>query len=177
MIKKKKHSPEFKLHCVQQMLEQYRSAKSLSQEYGITYSLFEDWLRVYEHQGASGLLPRNGKRVFSPSFKLSVLTAIREEKLSLREAVLRFELSSDAGILEWQKRFDKFGLPGLDRRPKGRLPMANKENQANKRKPRKSDKLLTREEELLRENEYLRAENALLKKLQALVQTENKRKP
>lgn len=132
---------------------------------------------MYEHQGASGLLPRQGKRVFSPSFKLSVLRAIREEKLSLREAVLRFELSSDAGVLEWQKRFDRFGLPGLYPRPKGRLPMANKENQANKRKPRKSDKPLTREEELLRENEYLRAENALLKKLQALVQTEDKRKP
>lgn len=177
MIKKKKHSPEFKLHCVRQMLEQYRSAKSLSNEYGITYSLFEDWLRLYEYHGASGLLPRKGKRVFIPSFKLSVLTAIREEKLSLREAVLRFELSSDAGILEWQKRFDKFGLAGLNPRPKGRLPMADKENQANKRKPRKSDKPLTREEELLRENEYLRAENALLKKLQALVQPENKRKP
>lgn len=159
------------------MLEQYRFAKSLSEEYGITYSLFEDWLSVYEHQGAPGLLPRKGKRVFSPSFKLSVLRAIREEKLSLREAVLRFELSSDAGILEWQKRFDKFGLPGLAPRPKGRLAMPNKKNQVNKRKPRKSDKPLTREEELLRENEYLRAENALLKKLQALAQAENKRKP
>ena len=177
MIKKKKHSPEFKLHCVRQMLEHYRSAKSLSSEYGITSSLIKDWLSIYEHSGATGLLPRKGKRVFSPSFKLCVLTAIREEKLSLREAVLRFELSSDAGVVEWQKRFDKFGPSGLNPRPKGRSPMADKINQANKRKPRKSDKPLTREEELLRENEYLRAENALLKKLQALVQTENKRKP
>ena len=175
MIKKNKHSLAFKLHCVKQMTEQYRSARSLSEDYGITSSLFIDWLKSYEQNGASGLLPRKGKRVFSPSFKLSVLTAIRKEKLSLREAVLRFDLSSDAGIIEWQKRFDNFGLPGLQPRPKGRLQMA--ENQANKRKPRKSDKPLTREEELLRENECLRAENALLKKLQALVQAENKRKP
>lgn len=159
------------------MSEQYRSSKSLSEEYGITNSLFKDWLSVYEHQGAPGLLPRKGKRVFSSQFKLSVLTAIREECLSLREAVLRFELSSEAGIIEWQKRFDKFGPSGLEPRPKGRPPMADKENQLNKRKPRKSDKPLTREEELLRENEFLRAENALLKKLQALVQAENKRKP
>lgn len=46
-----------------------------------------------------------------------------------------------------------------------------------KRKPRKSTKPLTREEELLKENEYLRAENELLKKLQALVQTDKKQKP
>lgn len=177
MIKKKRHSFEFKLHCVKQMAEHSRSAKSIAREYGITYSLIEDWLRVYEHLGAPGLLPRKGKRVFSASFKLEVLKSIREEKLSLREACIRFDLSTDAMILSWQKKLDKFGLVGLEPRPKGRLPMANKENQSNKRKPRKSNKPLTREEELLRENEYLRAENALLKKLQALVQAENKRKP
>jgi len=46
-----------------------------------------------------------------------------------------------------------------------------------KRKQRKSTRPLTREEELLSENEYLRAENELLKKLQALVQTNKKQKP
>jgi transposase len=46
-----------------------------------------------------------------------------------------------------------------------------------KRKPRKSDKPMTREEELLKENEYLRAENELLKKLHALVQTRKKQEP
>lgn len=177
MIKKKKHSFEFKLHCVQQMSEHYRSAKSIAKEYGITCSLVEDWFRLYDYHGSVGLLPRKGKRVFSSCFKLEVLKAIREENLSLSAACLRFELSSDAGIIEWQKRFDKFGLPGLEPRAKGRLPMTDKQSQSNKRKPRKSNKPLTREEELLRENEYLRAENALLKKLQALVQAENKRKP
>ena len=38
-----------------------------------------------------------------------------------------------------------------------------------KRKKRKSDKPLSREEELLLENESLRCENDLLKKLQALI--------
>ncbi len=49
-----------------------------------------------------------------------------------------------------------------------------------KRKKRKSNKLLTREEELLLENEALRCENDFLKKLQALIQAEEqakKRKP
>jgi transposase len=50
----------------------------------------------------------------------------------------------------------------------------------NKRKKRKSDKPLTREEDLLLEIEALRCENELLKKLQALIQAEEKarkRKP
>ncbi|KKX48055.1 hypothetical protein L950_0223085 [Sphingobacterium sp. IITKGP-BTPF85] len=55
--------------------------------------------------------------------------------------------------------------------------MTKKANPQIKRKVRKMNKALTREEELLQENEYLRAENALLKKLSALAQAENKRKP
>ena len=50
----------------------------------------------------------------------------------------------------------------------------------NKRKKRKSDKPLTREEELLLEIEALRCENELLKKLQAVIQAKEKarkRKP
>jgi hypothetical protein len=46
----------------------------------------------------------------------------------------------------------------------------------NKRKKRKSDKPVTREEELLLEIEVLRCENELLKKLQALIQAEESQK-
>jgi len=177
MNKKKKHSFEFKLSCVKQMDEHYRSAKSLGRELGITYSLLDTWYKIYKYHGSAGLLPKKGKRIFSPSFKLSVLSAIREESLSLKEARVRFDLSSDVHIINWQKRLDEFGPAGLEPRAKGRQPMTKKANQQIKRKDRKTNKPLTREEELLQENEYLRAENALLKKLQALAQEENKRKP
>lgn len=159
------------------MDERYRSAKSLGKEFGINYSQIDRWYSLYKHYGSAGLLPKKGKRIFSPSFKLDVLKTIREESLSLKEALVRFDLSSDAPIIEWQKRLDMFGPAGLEPRPKGRPAMPKKENQQIKRKVRKPNKTLTREEELLQENEYLRAENALLKKLHALAQTENKRKP
>lgn len=47
----------------------------------------------------------------------------------------------------------------------------------NKDKKRKSDKVLTREEELLLENERLRAEIDYLKKLDALALASKKQKP
>jgi|SRR5690606_3906443 len=177
MTKNKKHGFEFKLSCVKQMDEHYCSAESLGKELEISCSLLKTWYSIYKHRGAVGLLPRKGKRIFSPSFKLSVLTAIREESLSLSEARLRFDLSSDAQIINWQKRFDEFGPVGLKPRAKEIRPMTKKANQQIKRKVRKSNKPLSREDELLQENEYLRAENALLKKLQALAQEENKHKP
>ena len=159
------------------MDEHYRSAKSLGKEFGITYSLFERWYSLYKHQGVSGLLPRQGKRVFDPGFKLRVLTAIREENISLMQARVRFDLSSDAHIINWQKRLDEFGPAGLEPSPKGRPVMENKDKFPILRKKIKSNKPLTKEEELLHQIEYLKAENALLKKLQALARQENKRKP
>jgi hypothetical protein len=176
MTKKKKHSFDFKLHCVKQISDLHRSAESISKEHSLTCSMVKRWLITYEQIGAEGLRPRKKRRIFSPSFKFDVLRTIQIENLTLSEAVLRFDLSTEALIIDWRKRLDKFGLAGLDPRPTGRPLMAKKENQI-KRKSRKSDKPLSREEELLRENEYLRAENALLKKLQALVQADNKRKP
>ena len=67
-----------------------------------------------------------------------------------------------------KKEFITFGIAGLQPKPKGRP----KSMSDYKRKKRKTDKPLTREEELLLENERLRCENALLKKLQALIQAE-----
>ncbi len=131
------------------MDEHYRSAKSLGRELGITYSLLDTRHRIYKYHGYAGLLPKKGKRIFSPSFKLSVLSAIREESLSLKEARLRFDLFSYVHIINWQKRLDEFGPAGLEPQAKGRQPMTKKANQQIKRKARKTNKPLTREEEFL----------------------------
>ena len=81
---------------------------------------------------------------------------------------MKFNVTSESVIIKWQKDFITFGITGLQPKPKGRP----KSMSDYKRKKRKTDKPLTREEELLLENERLRCENALLKKLQALIQAE-----
>jgi transposase len=92
--------------------------------------------------------------------------------LSLSETRLKFNISSDSIIIKWQKDFTTFGIEGLQSKPKGRP----KSMSDFKRKKRKSDKPLTREEELLLENESLRCQLDILKKLQALIQAEEKAK-
>jgi transposase len=101
---------------------------------------------------------------------LKVLKAIDKDLLSLRDSSIRFNIPDAAIIVKWKKDFANFGLIGLQPKIKGRP----KSMDTNKRKKRKSDKPLTREEELLLENEALRCENELLKKLQALIQAEEK---
>ena len=89
------------------------------------------------------------------------------------ELGLKFNIPDVAIIVKWKKDFANFGLEGLQPKQRGR-PISMSDF---KRKKRKSDKPLTREEELLKENERLRCENALLKKLDALIQARRNPKP
>lgn len=171
-MKRNKHSYSFKLRCVEAVLRDNRSVKEVARAEGFEESNLRLWLGFYQRYGRSGLEP-GGKRQYEASFKLKVLKAIDSQCLSLREACVRFNIRSDSVIINWRRAYEKNGPAGLIAKPKGRPKMKPQ----IKRKPRKSSKPLTREEELLLENEYLRAENELLKKLQALAQTSKKRKP
>jgi transposase len=173
MYKRNKYDYKFRLRCVEAVLKGNVSVKSVSIKNGIEHSNLRLWLGFYECYGKAGLRPRV-KRHYDACFKLEVLEAIDKEFLSLRTACVRFNIPSESVIISWQKAYKLNGQLGLIPQPKGRPKIMKP---PIKRKPRKSSKPLTREEELLKENEYLRAENELLKKLQALVQTNKKQKP
>jgi transposase len=175
MSRKVKYSYELKLSCVKAFAEDHQSISYVCGHFGVSKSLLDRWLNIYRQVGSRGLASKQYQS-FSPAFKIKVLRAIEKQGLSLSQACIKFSIGSDASILNWQRQLREFGLEGLVDKPKGRKPMD---------KPKYAKKLkfkhpLTREQELLLELESLRAENALLKKLQALIQAEeeaNKRKP
>ena len=173
MFKRKRYDYEFRLQCVEAVLEGKGSVKSIAREKGIEHSNLRLWLGFYEAYGKQGLESR-AKQHYNSSFKLSVLKAIDKELLSLRAACVRFNIPSESAIISWRKAYKSMGESGLIGKPIGR---SAKMKIPIKRKAKKPDKPLTREEELLVENEYLRAENELLKKLQALAQIKKKQKP
>lgn len=173
MFKRNKYNYEFRLRCVEAVLKGKDSLKFIAKQNGIEHSNLRLWLSFYKHYGKAGLKPRC-KQNYEAGFKRQVLETIDKELLSLRSACVRFNIPSKSVIISWQKAYASKGQLGLIPQPKGRSP---KMKPPIKRKPRKSAKPLTREEELLKENEYLKAENELLKKLQALVQTNKKQKP
>ena len=82
----------------------------------------------------------------------------------MRDASIRFNIPDAGIIVKWKKDFANFGLVALQPKTRGKPRSMNE------------DKPLTREEELLLEIEALRCENELLKKLQALIQAEEKAK-
>ena len=171
MERKVKYDYAFKLECVKLVLVKHFSTESISVQKGLSESNIRKWVLVYKTHGEAGLLTRKNQS-YSVDFKLMVLQTIDKEHLSLSETRLKFNIPTDSIIIKWQRDFTNFGLEGLQPKAKGRpKSMSN-----FKRKKRKSDKPLTREEELLLENEALRCELDILKKLQALIQAEEKAK-
>ena len=164
MERKAKYSYEFKLRCVNEVLYQHKSVNSVAKSNGVDHKSVDLWLSFYQKYGKLGLLPRKNK-TYSVDFKLKVLKMIKSKNLALSEACLEYNIPTKSIIIKWQKDFSTFGIAGLQPKPKGR-PKSMSDYK------RKTDKPLTREEELLLENERLRCENALLKKLQALIQAE-----
>jgi transposase len=171
MERKVKYDYAFKLECVKLVLEKHYSCNYVSHQKGLNESNIRKWVGFYRQYGSTGLLPRKNQS-YSVTFKLKVLKAIDKDLISLRESSIKFNIPDTGIIVKWKKDFANFGLEGLAPKTRGRPRFMD----TNKRKKRKSDKPLTREEELLLENEALRCENELLKKLQALIQAEEKAK-
>ena len=171
MERKVKYSYEIKLRCVNEVLKKNQSITSISKENGIGKTSLKDWIRCYNEFGIEGLIPIQKNKNYSVVFKLKVLKTIESKSLSLSKACLIFNIPSSSIIRRWQGSYSKEGIAGLKLKTKGRPVVMN-----FKRKQRKTNKPLTREEELLLENESLRCENELLKKLQALIQAEEKSK-
>ena len=169
MERKVKYDYAFKLECVELVLKKHYSAGYVSGLKGPNESNIRKWINFYKFYGKAGLLPRKNKS-YSIDFKLKVIKAIKQESLSLSETLIKFNIPDSAIVLKWQKDFVNFGFEALQSKPRGKP----KSMSDFKRKKRKSDKPLTREEELLIENESLRCELDILKKLQALIQAEEK---
>ena len=171
MERKVKYDYTFKLECVELVLKKHYSEGYVSKLKQIPRWNIRKWVSFYKTYGEIALLPRVSQN-YSKEFKFKVLKVIEKESLSLMAAGVRFNIPNISMILKWKKDFANFGIEGLKPKVRGKP----KSMSTIKRKKHKSDKPLTREEELLLENEALRCELDILKKLQALIQAEEKAK-
>lgn len=96
----------------------------------------------------------------SASEKYLCIVEVLNNELSLREASLKHEIQVDT-LREWYRAYLLHGMEGLERKNKSGI-MA--------RKKVYTEAQLDELERLRRRNEYLEAENALLKKVKALVE-------
>ena len=102
---------------------------------------------------------------YSGELKQKVVETMINEKLSYHEAARRFEIVGHERVRQWERIYLMEGPEGLYIERRGR---------GSKGRPTKFPKEV--EEDLLKEVQRLRAENAYLKKLQALVLEEERHK-
>lgn len=95
---------------------------------------------------------------YTPEFKIKVVETMQKEHLSYREAARQFEIPHHNMVANWERIYLEEGAEGLRIERRGR--------KVTGRSPKLKKKV---EEDLISEVQRLRAENAYLKKLNALV--------
>lgn len=98
MGKRTKYDYDFRLRCVESVLAGHDSVSSIAKENGIKRSNLQLWLKFYETYGEPGLKSMVNRH-YDAHFKLTVLRTIDQEKLSLMEACVRFNISSVSVIV------------------------------------------------------------------------------
>ena len=166
--KYKKHGYAERLKYMH-MLENGYSVEYIHKHYGIDKSLLGNlWVR-YQSEGPSGLIKKQNVKA-DYAFKLQVVRDIAENHLTLVDASLKYNVS-DSQIRVWRKIAQTQGYDALAIiRPRGRPPK-NDMGRPRKKKPEEMTEL-----ELLQLRvKELEAENALLKKVKALVEAREAR--
>ena len=166
--KRKKHGYVERLKYMH-MLENGLSINYIHVRYGINEQLLSSlWLR-YRSEGPSGLIKKKNVKA-DYALKLQVVRDIEENHLTLVDASLKYNVSSSQ-LQRWNRIARTQGYDALAIiRPRGRPPK-NDMGRPRKKKPEEMTEL----ERLRYENECLRAENALLKKVKALVEAREAR--
>ena len=142
------------------LAEEY-SSRALSLKFSVSSRQIRYWSFVYRLHGEHSFL--HIQRPYSQAFKLNVINTMRTQGWSLTYTSAYFDLSSPGILSVWQKLYDNGGINYLTPRKQGRPRMKQRPSQ-----PKPSEHMT--EKELREELEYLRAENAVLKKLEALAQ-------
>ena len=165
MSRRKKHGYAECLKYMH-MIEDGISIHSIHAKYGIN----EDRLHVlwdrYQLQGKAGLLKKKNIKADFALKKIIVLD-IEKNHLTLHAASLKYGASSQR-IYVWLRQYREGGLAALNSiKKRGRPPVMGR--------PKKNSKPLTELERLRKEVQELKTENALLKKVRALVEERNAR--
>lgn len=144
------------------MLEEGRSASSICKELKVSLNSLRLWYQLYIRGGELNLLPVQ-RRTYDE--KCVIVTDIVKNNLPLMSASVKYGHRPDV-LKRWVNAYKSHGYDGLQRK--------NAHSMSKKKRIYTADEL-DELEQLRRRNEWLEAENALLKKVRALVEEKEAR--
>jgi len=171
----KKYSDQVKLAAVQTYCTGQFGWKAAAKIHDVEPSSLRKWVAAYKLHGTDGIRERR-RQEYSKEFKLKVLRRMRDDGLSYRQTAALFDIRKFDIVGVWERAYEREGPSGLISKRRGRRSETMKRGDHKSRMASQGDDKLTREE-LLAELNTLRMENAYLKKLDALVQSQAKSAP
>jgi transposase len=167
-----KYNEQFKLAVVQQYLSGTAGYKAVAKLHGLAYSMVRKWVGLHRQQGAAGLSKKFSH--YDAEFRLSVLQHMWDGDLSYGQVAAVFNIRSAGCISQWERCYHGGGIDALVPRSRGKpkkMPMI--EDTKPQLPP---DGAEHTRDELVAEVNHLRMEVAYLKKLQALVQSQQRQR-
>lgn len=167
-----KYDERFKLEVVQQYLSGMAGYKVVAKRHGLAYSMVRKWVNLHRQHGAAGLAKKSSH--YDADFRLSVLKRMWDGDLSYGQVAAEFNIRSAGSISQWERCYHCGGIDALIPRSRGK---PNKMPTPDDTKPQlPPDGAERTRDELVAEVNHLRMEVAYLKKLQALVQSQQQQR-
>lgn len=155
---------EEKIFIARLYLEGKHSYLELQDLYQVSYQMIQGWVRLYQVQGEEGFKKSKSYTSYSAEFKMGVLQFMKDTGASSYDAAAFFKISSPALVRTWRINFKAGGFDALIPKKKG---------QSSMKKEKKKTQLAEGSVDALEARiKQLEMENAYLKKLNTLVQTE-----
>lgn len=159
-----KYSTDFKVQVAQYHFENGGGWRNTAVHFGLDHGTVRNWCSIYQLHGPEGLTKHS--QIYTVEYKLQILRRMEQENWSTRQTSAYFNIPAPYTVQTWLRRYNEGGADALVNRCRGRV-MSKKE------KPPSPGGRSVEEmtpEEMRQELEYLRAENAYLKKQEALIQ-------
>lgn len=158
---------EQRIQAAQRYINGEDSINEIASDLGVSNTVVRGWVRHYQENGIEGFIKSYTN--YSAEYKMSVLNYMNETGTSSIDTAAIFNISSPGMIRNWKRKFEIGGYDALVSKKKGRPSMKKGTKKATKPAPIKGSV-----EELEARIKQLEMENAYLKKLNALVQMQEK---
>lgn len=158
------YTEEFRRKVVQHYLSTHDGVKRTAKIFGVHKATIQLWISTYREHGEDVAVSDKKRHRRAPEVKEAVVHDILDNQMSVRQAAAKYNISRPQ-LARWLESYKNGGIEALA----GMKQRKRTDASTQAKKP----EFLTLEEEL----DYLRAENAYLKKLQALIQQGHSLRP
>jgi transposase-like protein len=162
---------EDRIQIVLRYLNGIESIQEIARQVQVNKSIVSGWIRLYEQHGSKAFL--KNYTTYSTQFKMDVLNYMNDTGTSSIDAAAIFNISSPGMIRNWRTKWKQGGIDALQSKKKGR-PSMKKETKKSESKKVTPTPVEGTVEALQAKIERLEMENAYLKKLNSLVQMQEK---